>query len=77
MLEMNGFVSIILFSLQIHIIALLMRKTAQKHFVSKHYAISEMLHLQNIMERIEADGVQIEFTNVMTGDKNKSRFLYY
>ncbi|MCM1092292.1 MAG: DEAD/DEAH box helicase family protein [Muribaculum sp.] len=31
----------------------------------------------NHAERIEADGVQIEFTNVMTGDKNKSRFLYY
>lgn len=28
-------------------------------------------------EKIEMDELQIESTNVMTGDKNKSRFLYY
>ncbi len=28
-------------------------------------------------ENIEIDGLQIEYTDVMTGDKNKSRFLYY
>jgi len=28
-------------------------------------------------EKIEVDGLEIEYTDVMTGDKNKSRFLYY
>ena len=28
-------------------------------------------------ENIEIDGLQIEYTDVMTGDKNKNRFLYY
>ena len=28
-------------------------------------------------EKIEVDGVQIEYTEVMTGDKNEKRFLYY
>ena len=28
-------------------------------------------------EKIEADGLQIEPTDVMTGDKNTNRFLYY
>ncbi|MCM1112758.1 MAG: DEAD/DEAH box helicase family protein [Muribaculum sp.] len=28
-------------------------------------------------ERIEADGEQVEITRVMTGDKNKNRFLYF
>ena len=28
-------------------------------------------------EKIEIDGLQIEYTDVMTGDKNKNRFLYY
>ena len=30
-----------------------------------------------ISEIIETDELQIETTDVMTGDKNKSRFLYY
>ena len=28
-------------------------------------------------ENIEIDGLQIEYTDVMTGDKNRNRFLYY
>ena len=28
-------------------------------------------------EKIEADELPIEYTDVMTGDKNRSRFLYY
>ena len=28
-------------------------------------------------EKIEIDGLQIECTNVMTGDRNRNRFLYY
>ncbi len=28
-------------------------------------------------EEIEGDKIQIEYTNVMTGDRNKNRFLYY
>ena len=28
-------------------------------------------------EKIEIDGLQIEHTDVMTGDKNRNRFLYY
>ena len=28
-------------------------------------------------EKIEVDGLDIEYTDVMTGDKNKNRFLYY
>ncbi len=28
-------------------------------------------------EKIDVDGLQIEYTDVMTGDKNKNRFLYY
>ncbi len=28
-------------------------------------------------EKIEIDGLQIEYTDVMTGDRNKNRFLYY
>ena len=28
-------------------------------------------------EKLEIDGVQIEYTDVMTGDKNRNRFLYY
>lgn len=28
-------------------------------------------------EKIEVDGLEIEYTDVMTGDKDKSRFLYY
>lgn len=28
-------------------------------------------------EKIEMDGLQIEYTDVMTGDKNRNRFLYY
>lgn len=28
-------------------------------------------------EKIEVDGSEIEYTDVMTGDKNKNRFLYY
>ena len=28
-------------------------------------------------EKVEIDGVQIEHTDVMTGDRNQSRFLYY
>ena len=28
-------------------------------------------------EKVEIDGVQIEHTDVMTGDKNRNRFLYY
>lgn len=28
-------------------------------------------------EKIEIDGLQIEYTDVMTGDKNRNRFLYY
>lgn len=28
-------------------------------------------------EKIEVDGLQIEYTDVMTGDKNRNRFLYY
>jgi len=31
----------------------------------------------NFAEKIEADGIQIEHTDVMTGDKNRNRFLYY
>lgn len=28
-------------------------------------------------EKISPDGLEIEYTDVMTGDKNKNRFLYY
>lgn len=28
-------------------------------------------------EKVEVDGLQIESTDVMTGDKNRNRFLYY
>ena len=28
-------------------------------------------------EKIDPDGLEIEYTDVMTGDKNKNRFLYY
>jgi len=28
-------------------------------------------------EKIEVDGLEIEYTDVMTGDKNRNRFLYY
>ena len=28
-------------------------------------------------EKISSDGLEIEYTDVMTGDKNKNRFLYY
>lgn len=28
-------------------------------------------------QKLEVDGVEIGYTYVMTGDKNKSRFLYY
>ena len=28
-------------------------------------------------EKINSDGLEIEYTDVMTGDKNKNRFLYY
>ncbi len=28
-------------------------------------------------ERLDIDGLQIECTDVMTGDKNRNRFLYY
>lgn len=28
-------------------------------------------------EKIEIDGLEIEYTDVMTGDKNRNRFLYY
>ena len=28
-------------------------------------------------EKIEVDGLEIEYTDVMTGDKNRKRFLYY
>lgn len=28
-------------------------------------------------EKVEIDGLQIEYTDVMTGDKNRNRFLYY
>ena len=28
-------------------------------------------------ERLDIDGLQIEYTDVMTGDKNRNRFLYY
>ena len=28
-------------------------------------------------EKIEVDGIEIEYTDVMTGDKNRNRFLYY
>ena len=28
-------------------------------------------------EKIDSDGLEIEYTDVMTGDKNKNRFLYY
>lgn len=28
-------------------------------------------------EKIEIDGIEIEYTDVMTGDKNRNRFLYY
>ena len=31
----------------------------------------------NFAEKIEIDDFQIEYTNVMTGDKNRNRFLYY
>ncbi|MCI9674911.1 MAG: DEAD/DEAH box helicase family protein [Lachnospiraceae bacterium] len=31
----------------------------------------------NFAEKPEIDGLQIESTNVMTGDKNRNRFLYY
>lgn len=31
----------------------------------------------NIAEKIETDGLQIEYTDVMTGDRNRNRFLYY
>ncbi len=28
-------------------------------------------------ERLDIDGLQIGYTDVMTGDKNRNRFLYY
>ncbi len=28
-------------------------------------------------EKISSDGLEIEYTDVMTGDKNRNRFLYY
>ena len=28
-------------------------------------------------EKVDPDGLEIEYTDVMTGDKNKNRFLYY
>lgn len=28
-------------------------------------------------ERLDIDELQIEYTDVMTGDKNRNRFLYY
>ena len=31
----------------------------------------------DIAKNLVVDGVQIECTDVMTGDKNKNRFLYY
>ncbi len=31
----------------------------------------------NFAEKLEIDGLQIESTDVMTGDKNRNRFLYY
>ena len=31
----------------------------------------------DFVERIDPDGLEIEYTDVMTGDKNKNRFLYY
>ena len=31
----------------------------------------------NFAEKINSDGLEIEYTDVMTGDKNKNRFLYY
>ena len=31
----------------------------------------------NFAEKIEIDGVEIAYTDVMTGDRNKNRFLYY
>ena len=31
----------------------------------------------NFAEKPEIDGLQIESTDVMTGDKNRNRFLYY
>lgn len=31
----------------------------------------------NFAERLDIDGLQIECTDVMTGDKNRNRFLYY
>ena len=31
----------------------------------------------NFAEKPEIDGLQIESTDVMTGDKNQNRFLYY
>lgn len=31
----------------------------------------------DIAKKIEADGLQIEYTDVMTGDRNRNRFLYY
>lgn len=31
----------------------------------------------NFAENLEIDGLQIEYTDVMTGDKNRKRYLYY
>ena len=31
----------------------------------------------NFAEELDIDGLQIECTDVMTGDKNRNRFLYY
>ena len=31
----------------------------------------------NFAEKMEIDGLQVEYTDVMTGDKNRKRFLYY
>lgn len=31
----------------------------------------------DIAKKIETDGLQIEYTDVMTGDRNRNRFLYY
>ena len=28
-------------------------------------------------ERLDSDGLHIDYTDVMTGDKNRNRFLYY
>ena len=48
-----------------------------------HLPIDELVEVMRKMaqsdfaENIEIDGLQIEYTDVMTGDKNRNRFLYY